>query len=110
MASDRSVRIGFAFLLASLITIVTYISIKPRREQQVQQQQVKWPWVCIRVFLAAFLGAIFLSLLINTGSEPPAQPAAAPPRVKGGSGGGTSKDSLALELALSNIDTADPPF
>jgi hypothetical protein len=102
-------RFGFSLLLASLITIVTYISIKPtvqqreqqQREQQ-QQQRVTWPWVCARVFLATLLGAIVLSILVTaSGSDVTLLR-------KGGAS--SSDDSIALALALSHIDNSPPTF
>jgi hypothetical protein len=106
---ERKLRIGFAFMLASLITVVTYISIKPKAsdQQQQQQQQVSsnWPSVCVKVFVATFLGAIFIGMLMDSSSLLPKT-----------SGGGSSgepvvRDSVALSLALSHIDrSASPPF
>jgi hypothetical protein len=108
---ERKLRIGFAFMLASLITIVTYISIKPKtppaNEQQQQQVSSNWPTVCVKVFVATFLGAIFIGMLLDSSSLLPKTGGSG----SGGSGEPVVRDSVALSLALSHIDrSVSPPF
>lgn len=92
-------RFVIALFVATLVTMVAYVSIRNRKGQESSSTIGNVMGPCLRVFLATFIGIIAISMFV-----PHTNSAGTTEKMSGGA------SSTPLDDAMRHIDVSTPPF